>query len=168
MAQIKIKTSIEKNKVKALLNKIYTVCRTDPNLSPRPMNELENAYKRKHLLIAFNGSSAVGWLLRIPYNNSCQELAAGYVLEKYRSQGIFEKLLLAALPYLNSSIIVTFNYRFANYLLQKMSFEESSLIEAVKLSKGKFLINRIKFDRIKAIKNHYQTGKPIYVIYRQQ
>ena len=166
MAQIKIQTSIDQERIESLLNKIYAACRTDPNLSPRPMSELKNAYKKKNILIATYGSSIVGWVLRIPFNKICQELAAGYVVEKYRSQGVFEKLLHAALPYANSSIIVTFNYPFANYLIKKEAFKKSSLVEAVKLSKGKFLINRINLDRIKAIRNYYQTNKPIYTIYK--
>lgn len=168
MAQITIKTSIEQAKVDSLLNQIYRVCRTDPNLSPRPRKEFESAYKKGRLLIALNGSSVVGWLLRIPYNQKFQELAAGYVIESHRSKGVFRKLLQDAFKYVPVSSIVTFNYPFADYLLNKIGFRKSSLWEAIKLSNGKFLINRLNTNRIKAIRIHYQSNKPVYTLYQYE
>jgi hypothetical protein len=165
MAQIKIQTSVEKNIVEAFLSSVYKTCKTDLNLSFRPMSEIKNAYKKGLLLIATRNSSIVGWLLRIPFNKSFQELAAGYVIEKYRSLGIFNLLIQKGLSYSRSSVIVTFNYRLAEFLIKKMKFKKSSLIETTKLSKAKFLFNRINFGRIKAIYRHYQKNKPIYVIY---
>jgi GNAT superfamily N-acetyltransferase len=165
MAQIIIKTSIDKNNVEAFLDKVYIACKTDPNLSFRPMSEIINAYKKELLLIATENSSAVGWLLRIPFNKNCQELAAGYVLKKYRSLGIFNKLIEKALSYSQSSIIVTFNYRLAEFLMQKKGFKKSSLIEAIRLSKARFLFNRMNFGRVKSIHKHYRKSKPIYVVF---
>ena len=165
MAQIAIKTAIDEDNVETLLNKIYIVCKTDPNLSPRAREELENAYKKKNLLIAVDGSITVGWLLRIPYTQKFQELAACYVIESYRSKGVFRKLLQEAFKYATLSSVVTFNYPFVNYLLKKIGFRKSSLWEAIKLSNGKFLINRLNVQRLKAIRKHYQTNKPLYTIY---
>lgn len=165
MAQIEIKTSIDKDEVEKLLNQIYKVCGTDSNLSPRPRQELEDAYKDKNLLIALEGSSIVGWLLRIPYNQKFQELAAGYVIESHRSKGVFGKLLQEAFKHAPAFSIVTFNYLFADYLINKIGFRKSSLWEAIKLSKGKFLLNRLNIKRLKAIGKHYQTNKPLYTLY---
>lgn len=165
MAQIKIQTSIKKDKIEAFLNHISKVCRTDRNLSPRSKEEIECAYKKKELLIAIDGSSIIGWLLRIPYNQSFQELAAGYVIQSYRSKGVFGKLLQRAIKYTPVSSIVTFNHSLAYYLLNKVDFRKSSLWESIKLSYGKFLINRLNSKRLKAIIKHYQTNKPIYCIY---
>ena len=165
MAQITIKTTIEKTNVESLLNQIYQVCRTDSNSSPRPIDELENAYKKSLLLVAINGSTVVGWLLRIPYTKEFQELAAGYVIESHRSKGVFGRLLQEAFKHAPVSSIVTFNYTFADYLLNKIGFRKSSLWEAIKLSKGKFLINRLNIKRLKAIRNHFKTNKPLYTLY---
>jgi len=165
MAQITVRTSIDKENVETLLDQIYKACRTNPNLSPRPREELENAYKEKNLLIAVDGSITVGWLLRIPYTQKFQELASCYVIESYRSKGVFRKLLQEAFKYATLSSIVTFNYPFVNYLLKKIGFRKSSLWEAIRLSNGKFLINRLNVQRLKAIRKHYQTNKPLYTIY---
>jgi len=167
MEEIVIKTSIEKDKLNAIIDQIYNVCRTDPYLSPCSKKELLKAYEKKNLFLAFYKDVVVGWLLKVPFNKSCQELAAGYVIESYRPKGVFNKLLTNALPLSRSSIIVTFNYPFAKYLLWKTGFRNSSLIEAIKLSRGKFIFNRVKIERIKAIYKHYQQNKPIYTIYNQ-
>ena len=167
MAQITIKTTIEKTNVESLLNQIYQVCRTDSNLSPRSKEELVNTYNKGRLLIALDNSFVVGWLLRIPHNQKFQELAAGYVIESYRSKGVFGELLKEAFKYAPVSSIVTFNYPFADYLLNKFGFRKSSLWEAFKLSNGKFLVHRFNINRLKAIKKHYQTSKPIYTLYEK-
>jgi len=165
MAQIAIRTSVDKNRIDSLINQIHRTCLREPNLSPRPKNELETAYKERRLLIATDGLSIVGWLLILPYTERFQELAAGYVIESYRSKGIFRKLLQEAFRYAPISSIVTFNYPFANYLLKKIGFRKSSLWESIKLSNSKFLLNRLNLQRLKAIKKHYQANKPIYTIY---
>lgn len=158
-------TSVDNDKVDVLLHLIYKTCLSDSNLSPRPKGELEKAYKEGYLLIAIDGSSIIGWLLRIPYTQRFQELASGYVIESYRSKGVFKKLLLEAFKHAPISSIVTFNYPFAHYLLKKNGFRKSSLREAVKFSHGRFLLNRLHFQRLKAIKRHYQKNSPIYTIY---
>lgn len=168
MAQIVIKTVVKKKDIKAFLSQVYKTCRTDPNLSPRTLKEFENAYAKKNLLIAVDGLTIIGWLLRIPYTQKFQELAAGFVTEPYRSKGVFGKLLQEALRYRSASSIVTFNNPFADYLLKKVGFKKSSLWEAIKLSNGKFILNRLNLQRIKAIKKHYQVNKPIYMIHKSK
>lgn len=165
MEQVEIRTSVNKKNVESLLNQVYQICQSDPNLSPRPKDELEKAYKAGRLLIAVDESSVIGWLLRIPYTQRFQELASGYVIESYRSKGVFEKLLQEAFKYAPVSSIVTFNYSFAHYLLKKIGFKKSSLWDAIKFSNGKFLLNRFRFKRLKAIGKHYQTNSPLYTIY---
>lgn len=165
MAQVIIKTFTGKDKIEALINKIYTICKNDSNLSPRFKKELINAYNKNNLLVATAETKTVGWLLKIPYNQNFQELACGYVIKSYRSKGVFKQLLNAALISAPISTIVTFNYNLSNYLINKIGFKKSSLWEAIKLSKGKFLFNRLNFQRLTAIKNHYRKGKPIYTIY---
>ena len=166
-----VKNKVEESKADALIQKIYDVCKSHPNLSPRSKKELTRAYKEGRLLLAQGKSYTegksytVGWLLRIPYNEESQELAAGYVLESYRTSGVFKKLLQEAFKHATISIIVTFNKRFANYLLNKIGFKRSSLWETARISKGKFLLERAKFIRIKTIIKHYQTNKPIYTIF---
>ncbi len=167
MAQIVIKTSIEKANVTALLHQVCAICKTDENLSPRPLKELKNAYANSNLFIALDGSLIVGWLLRIPYNQMFQELAAGYVIEEHRPKGVFNIMLEKAVSCSPISTIVTFNNSFAHYLLYK-GFKKSSLWEVIKLSQGKFLLNRLHIVRLKAIKKHYNKNKPIYVIYKRK
>ena len=166
MAQIVIKTIIAKNKTEAVINKVFTVCQNEPNLSPRSKKELENAYNKNNLLIAIAESKIVGWLLKIPYNQKFQELAAGYVIKSYRSKGVFKHLLYEAFKSAPMSTIVTFNYNLSNYLINKIGFKKSSLWETIKLSRGKFLLNRLNLQRITAIRKHYQKSKPMYTIHR--
>lgn len=168
MAEIVVKTKIDDERVDSLIDQIYKICGTEPNLSPRPKKELLEAYDNDRLLIATDETLIAGWLLIIPYNKNFQELAAGYVIESYRSKGIFNKLLQKAFEFAPVSFIVTFNYSFASYLLNKVGFKKSSLWEAIKLSRGKFLLNRPSISRLKAIIKHYQSSKPIYTIFIKQ
>lgn len=167
MAKIIIQTELVLRTYPFLFNKISQTCQTNPNLSPRSLKEISQAYNEKRLLLALDKTKVVGWLLRIPYNSAGQELAAGYVLKAYRSKGVFNKLLKAALEYSSISLVVTFNYPLANYLTQKMGFKNSSLWEAIKISKGTFLLHRLSITRVKAIKKHYQTCTPVYIIFRK-
>lgn len=168
MAKIIVKTKIDNNKVDNLIDQIHRTCEAEPNLSPRPKKELQKAYANNRLLIATDGASIVGWLLIIIYDRNFQELASGYVIESYRSKGVFNKLLQKAFEFAPVSSIVTFNYSFVSYLLNKVGFKKSSLWEAIKLSRGKFLLNRLSISRIKAIRNHYQTARPIYAVFIKQ
>lgn len=168
MAEIMVKTKIDNKRADTLIDQIYKTCETEPNLSPRPKKELQEAYINDRLLIATDGALIAGWLLIIPYNKNFQELAAGFVIESYRSKGVFNKLLQKAFEFAPVSSIVTFNYSFVSYLLNKVGFKKSSLWEAIKLSRGKFLLNRLNISRVKAIRKHYQTAKPIYTIFIKQ
>ena len=165
MAVVTINTSIPSDAVEAFVEKVHKACNTDPNLSYRSVHEIKVAYEKGLILIALEDKKIAGWLLRIPYNSGFQELAAGFVDESYRSKGVFAKLLESALCYPLSSCIVTFNRSLAHRLLHTFHFRNSSLGEAVWLSKGKFLTHRLSLSRMYAIKKHYQSGKPIYIIF---
>lgn len=168
MAEIRVKTRVDNKRVNDLIDKIYKTCATEPNLSYRPKKELLEAYNGDRLLIATDRAIITGWLLIVPYNKNFQELATGYVVESYRSKGVFNKLLQEAFDYAPTSLIVTFNQPFADYLLRKIGFKNSSLWEAIILSRGKFLLNRLNIGRLKAIRKHYKTGKPVYTVFTRQ
>jgi len=167
MAVVTINTSIPSDAVEAFVEKVHTACNEDPNLSYRSEHEIRVAYEKGLMLIALDAREIAGWLMRIPYNSGFQELAAGFVEESYRSKGVFEKLIRSALIYTPSSCIVTFNRALANRLLHTFNFRNSSLGEAVWLSKGKFVTHRLSLSRLRAIKNHYKNSKPIYIIYHK-
>lgn len=162
---ITIKTKIKNNRVEPLIQTIYQTCKTDPHLSPRSKEELFKAYKKGYFLIVVNGSLPVGWIMRIPLTKDVQELAAGYVVDAYRAKGVFTQLLLKSFNYTTISIIVTFNKKLAKYLKNKIGFEKTTFWKILKISKGKFVLNRLNIDRLKAIKRHYQTGRPIYLVH---
>lgn len=164
---VSVITEINSSNLESVINKIQNVCRSEPNLSPRPKNQLISAYQQSRLLLAMNNSSLVGWILRLPYANKSQELAAAYVEDAHRSNGIFTKLLREAIKEADISIIVTFNKRLANYLLNKRGFKKSSLWEVVKISNGQFLIERLKLERLFAIFNNYKRSSPTYLIFEK-
>ena len=164
---VSIITKLNKPDLEIVINKIQKACITNPNLSPRTKNELMTACKDKRLIIAINNSSPVGWLLRLPYTNGSQELAAVYVVDSHRSKGIFTKLLKRATKEAKISLLVTFNKQLANYLINKQDFKRSSLWEAVKISKGQFLLDRLNINRLIAIAKHLTRSNPIYLIFNR-
>lgn len=161
---VTIKTSINNNQLKDFIHLVYKTCRSEPNLSSRPKTEFRKAYDEGRLLIAVEGEKPIGWLMLIPYTNKVQELAAGFVLEAYRSKGTFSKLVRKGLAYANTSIIVTFSRTLEHRLIQT-GFRNSSFWETLRLSNGRFLLDRLNLERLKAISNHYQTGKPKYLVF---
>lgn len=138
---------------------------TEPYLSARSVGVLNKAYDQKRLFFAHHGESIVGWILRIPYSFSVQELCAGYVEPLYRGRGVFSQLLVHTLPLAQNSIIVTFNARLYELLVDQFNFSQSSLRECVYLTRGSFLSERI--GRIGSIITHYQRSRPYYVIHRR-
>lgn len=161
---VTIKTSINKNQLKDFIHLVYKTCRSEPYLSPRPKVELRKAYDDGKFLIAMDGEKPIGWLILIPYTNKVQELVAGFVLESYRSKGIFSKLVRKGLAYAPISILVTFNRTLERHLTQT-GFRNSSFWETLRLSNGRLLLDRLNFERLKAISSHYQIGKPKYLIF---
>lgn len=164
---VTIKNRLATDEVQPLIQAVYKACKTESNLSPRPKNELRKAYDEGRILIAVDQSNPVGWLIVLPYTNKMQELAAGFVVDTYRSKGVFTQLIKKALTHAQVSMLVTFNKSLHNHLTNEVGFENSSLWEAIILSRGKFLLNRLNLERIKAINNHYQASKPKYLIYKR-
>ena len=164
---VSIITKLNKPDLEIVINKIQKACITNPNLSPRTKNELMTACKDKRLIIAINNSSPVGWLLRLPYANGSQELAAAYVVDSHRSKGIFTKLVNEATKQVKVSLLVTFNKKLANYLINKQDFKRSSLWGAVKISKGQFLFDRLNINRLIAIAKHFSKSNPTYLIFNR-
>lgn len=162
-----IKKSVDKNQVKDFIHVVYQTCRSEPNLSPRPKTEIRKAYDDNRFLIAMDGEKPVGWLILIPYTKRFQELAAGFVLESYRSKGIFLKLVRKGLACAPISILVTFNRALERHLHAQPGFRTSSFWEALKLSNGRFFLDRLNFERLKAISSHYQICKPKYLIFKK-
>lgn len=167
MAQITIQNKIEKNKKHQLINYIYHVCQTNPNLSPRSKKEIINSYENGFLLIALDGSTIAGWVMRIPYTKNFQELAAGYIEERYQTRGIFTKLINTATLFTPLSLLVTFNISFAESLIKKGHCTKSSLLKAILLSRGIFLLSRINKKRLLAIQRHYKTSNAVYVLFNR-
>lgn len=165
MADVIVSTTIPQDTVDAFVKKVYETCKTDVHLSYRSMLEISTAYQNNLLLIARDKEVVVGWLMRIPYTNTFQELAACFVEKPHRSKGVFGKLIEQALLYTHSSCIVTFNSALARHLLHTSHFRISSLREATWFSKGKFLTHRLSLSRLSSIKNHYKKDKPIYIIF---
>lgn len=164
---VTIKTSIDKDQVKSFIHVVYKTCKSEPNLSPRSKDKLRKAYDKNQFLIATDDKNLIGWLMLIPYTNKVQELAAGFVLEPYRSKGIFSKLIQMGLAYAPISILVTFNRTLERHLNSQNGFRNSSFWEILKLSNGRFLLDRLNLERLKAINSHYQTGKPKYLIFEK-
>ena len=164
---VSIITELKNPKAEEIINTILKISKTDPNLSPRTRSELVNTYKKRRLLIAMDSSTPIGWILRVPYSNNAQELAAAYVVEPDRSKGIFTKLLREAVKSAKISILVTFNKQLASYLINKLGFQESSFWEVIKISKGKFLIDRLNAERLIAIVKHFTKNSPTYLIFNR-
>lgn len=160
---ITIKTTIATNKLNDFLETVYKTSKSEPNLSPRSRVELKKAYDESRLLIALDGEKPIGWLMLVPYSNNVQELATGFIKEKYRSKGVFTQLIKTAIVGTRISLTVTFNKSLYNHLI-KIGFKNSSLWDAIKLSNGKFILSRLNLLRLKAINSHYQTSKPGYLI----
>lgn len=166
MALITIKSIIAIENVSHVINQIYKTCIKDNNLSTRSRKEILSAYKKNNFLFAYSENHIIGWILKIPYNQSIQELAAGYVFKEYRPKGTFSLLVDEAVKDRPISCIVTFNKQVEKYFIFK-GFKKSSLWKIVKLTQGKFLLSRINIQRLSAIIKHYQKNKPIYLIYKK-
>lgn len=164
---VTIKNKLVDSEVQPLIQTIYKTCKSESNLSPRPKNELRKAYAEGKILIAVDGSKPVGWLMLLPYTNKVQELAAGFVIDSYRSRGLFTQLIKKAVTHSQVSMLVTFNKSLYSHLINKVGFKYCSFLEAIILSRGKFLLNRLNLERLKTINNHYQTNKPKYLIYKR-
>lgn len=163
---VTIKDRLAEGDVQHLIQAVFEACKSESNLSPRPKKELKKAYDEGRIIIALDHSNLIGWIMLIPYTSDVQELAAGFVVDKYRSQGIFTHLIKKAVLRAQVSLLVTFNKSLYNHLTHE-GFKNSSLWEVIKLSRGKFLLNRLNLERIKAINNHYQANKPKYLIYKR-
>lgn len=164
---VTIKTSVSNNLLTDFIQIIYKTCRSEPNLSPRSKTELRKAYQEDRLLIATKDEKPVGWLMLIQYTNDVQELAAGFVLEPYRSKGIFSKLIHKGTTYAPISILVTFNKSLEQHLNKTTGFRKSSFWEIMKFSKGRFLLNRLNLERLKAIRSHFESSKPKYLLFEK-
>ncbi|KKQ77376.1 MAG: hypothetical protein UT00_C0013G0007 [Parcubacteria group bacterium GW2011_GWA1_38_7] len=164
---VTIKNKLADGEVHHLIQTIYKTCKSESNLSLRPKNELRKTYDEGRILIAVDRSSLVGWLMLLPYTNKVQELAAGFVVDTYRSKGVFTQLIKNAVTHSQVSMLVTFNKPLYNHLINKVGFKDCSLLETIILSRGKFLLNRLNLERLKAINNHYQMNKPKYLIYKR-
>ena len=164
---VSITSKLNSSDLERVINKVQSACRSDPNLSPHTRSELMTACNDGRLLVAMSNSSSVGWILRLPYTRDSQELAAAYVVGSYRSKGIFTKLLRAAIKEAETSILVTFNKQLVNYLISKQAFKKSSLWEAVKISKGQFLLDRLNIERLIAIAKHFARNNPTYLIFNR-
>ena len=164
---VSITTELKSQDFKIVINKIQKACKTNPDLSPRTKNELMTACKDKTLIVAMNNSSLVGWVLRLPYTNGSQEIAAAYVVDSHRSKGVFTKLVNEATKQAKVSLLVTFNKKLANYLINKQDFKRSSLWGAVKISKGQFLFDRLNINRLIAIAKHFSKSNPTYLIFNR-
>ncbi len=164
---ITIKNNVDKTRAKDLIQTIYKTCKSEPNLSPRPIMEFWKAYGQGRVLIAIHKGEPVGWLMLVPYTDKVQELVAGFVMDSYRSKGVFTKLIHEAVTYSQVSILVTFNKTLERYLNTAVGFSNSSFWEAIKLSRGHFIFRRLNLNRLKAIRAHYQTSKPKYLIFQK-
>lgn len=162
---ISITQSVSERRKEDILHTIASTTLTEPYLSARSVSVLKKAYDQKRLFFASEGDRVAGWILRISYSFSVQELCAGYVEPSYRGRGVFSQLLTHTLPLAQNSIIVTFNGRLYELLVHQFNFTQSSLLECVYLTRGAFLPERI--GRIGSIISHYQRSRPYYVIHRR-
>lgn len=165
MAQIKIVTRVPKQKTKKTIDLLYFIYQTEPNLSYRSRKELEKAYKNKNIYFAMKGNCVMGWIMRVAYTQNCQELAGIYVLNSYRRKGIFKFLLTTIVKLSKYSILVTFQKKIADQLIQTHNFEHTSLSKVIVLSKFKFILTRLHLQRFLAIHRHYTETKAFFLLY---
>lgn len=161
---IKIVTKIDDLHIKIVLQYLYKTVQKNSALSPRSLHEINSLYLSNQILFALDDTRVVGWLWLIPYGNEIQELAAGYVRNSYRSQGIFTQLLTFAQKNNKTSVTVTFNPKVARKL-KRLNFRVSSLAECILITRGLFLYNRLNLPRLKAISRHHSKNRPYYMLH---
>jgi len=138
-----VSTVLPPDRVYLSLEMVSRTLKSHPHLMYRPRRSLQRAYEGGRLAFGLIDSDVAGWILAIDHTQATQELAGLFVLERYRGSGMVHHLSRHMLDRKQHSIASTGNPLVAAYLARDLRFSPCSFANALRLTGGKLLIDRL-------------------------
>jgi len=142
----------------ARLREIIRRIQVEPALTPRSFENL----RKSRVTCAYDDGTLVGWLIAEPLRTGVYELGAAYVQPSYRNNGILGRLLDATMESAELYVAAIFNLDLLEYVVKKRQFRTSSLLELIRVSRGRFVTKR--FGQGYRVARHVAAGRPHFVI----
>lgn len=148
----------------AVIDAIIAVQRTTSAVAPRSRRVLRLAARRGLLIAAHSGVSLVGWAIAEPCGKGVVELGSLYVLPDRRDGSAVRELTALGTSLSGTSVVVTMDRRFAQWLRREWAFAPSNLWGVTRATRGMFLLRRLAPWRLTAAVRHVAAGSPHYLI----
>jgi hypothetical protein len=88
-----------------------------------------------------------------------------YTQPSHRKSGVLNLLTAELIDRSSVALVVTYDNSFAESLMRRWGFVDSSLLEFALLSRGAFIGSRLRsLSSIKSVLTHVSGSKPIYLI----
>lgn len=162
---VTVTTNVATSQHDEVVNKIQGVFASTPSITPRTSWRLRKSLQSSNLAVAFEYGELVGWLLATPYRKTVQELGMAYTQPSHRKSGVLNLLTAELIDRSSVALVVTYDNSFAESLMRRWGFVDSSLLEFALLSRGAFIGSRLRsLSSIKSVLTHVSGSKPIYLI----
>ena len=143
--------------VKDLLE-IERILAREQQLTPRSLAKLEQS----RIAIARDEAKIVGWLVSEPLYGHVNELDAAFVLPDYRRRGILGDLVDALSDPNATYVAALFSPELSRYLCENKGFVETTLMNIIRVSRGKFVTKRL--SQSVRVARHLSAQKALYVV----
>ena len=153
--------------VGVVVDAITAVQGTTRMIAPRSRRALHMAAKRGLLLVAHRGGVLIGWAMGEPSGPGVVELGSLYVVPESRDGVAMRDLTALGTSLRPTSVVVTMDRRFAQWLRNEWGFEQSTLWGVTCATRGAFLARRLAPWRLIAAIRHVTEGSPCYLIRRE-
>lgn len=164
MENIVLTTNPQENLTNSLLDKMVRIYATTPGLSRRSRVELKKRYKNREIIFALMGPEIAGWIIRSPLDDCFWEISGAYIEDRFRSKGLFKRMLESSLRPPAKYVTVTFLPTLADYLIECWGFHRVSLRETLYRTKGTFIRDRLHPLRIVSIVKQSRRARPFYLL----
>lgn len=150
----------------AVIDAIIAGQRATNAVAPRSRRALRRAASRGLLLAAHSGDSLIGWAIAEPSGTGVVELGSLYVVPERRDGSAVRELTALGTSLSGTSVVVTMDQRFAQWLQREWAFAPSSLWGVTRVTRGAFLARRLAPWRLVAAVRHVAAGSPHYLVRR--
>jgi GNAT superfamily N-acetyltransferase len=140
------------------LQQIEHILIREQQLTPRRLATLQQS----DIAVARDGDAIVGWLVSEHLGRNVYELGAAFVLPTYRRKGILGRLIDALTRDDATYVAALFSLQLSRYLCEHKNFSETTLMNIVRVSRGKFVTKRL--SQSARVAGHLRAQKAVFII----
>ena len=147
-----------------MLAEIARTAVTEPELTPRPIEDLRVAASRGNVVLLRHDGELIGWAVREVLRPGLFEIGMLYITPTFRTPAAFICLAreLANVP--EALILATYDPALVRLAVLEFGFREASLGEVIIRSHGRFLSKRLSAESRRAVREHTRNARPLCAI----